>query len=202
VNLSVVSLPPRRVWLRVADADWVDPLDPSYAATHGGRWNPPGSFPTLYLNADVATARAQLEHLLAGSPVRPEDLDDEAYVLVAAELPLRQTAADAVTVTGLTGLGLPATYPLDGRGVEVAHAVCQRVGVRIQDRGVRGVLCRSACTPDGSGRELAWFPADARSRARPVWDRPRPLGAWRNAERFEDLGLAPQPDPAAGSGPA
>jgi hypothetical protein len=44
----------------------------------------------LYLNADVLTARAQIERMLAGSPVRIDDLDDDAYVLVAATVPRRR----------------------------------------------------------------------------------------------------------------
>jgi hypothetical protein len=33
------------------------------------------------------------------------------------------------------------------------------------DTGLRGVRCRLAQAPRGAGRELAWFPATARSRA-------------------------------------
>ena len=44
-------------WWRIADPAWANPLDPSYAARRGGRWNPPDSFPTLYLNEDKVTAR-------------------------------------------------------------------------------------------------------------------------------------------------
>ncbi len=47
-------------WLRVADPSWVDPLDSTFAATAGGRWNPPDSFRVLYLNEDVVTARLNL----------------------------------------------------------------------------------------------------------------------------------------------
>lgn len=45
------------IFHRLADPDWDDPLDGSYAKVHGGRWNPPESFPVLYLNADENVAR-------------------------------------------------------------------------------------------------------------------------------------------------
>ena len=191
-----VDLPDGRVWLRVADPDWTDPLDPRWAERAGGRWNAPGSFRTLYLNADVHTARLQLVALLRGSPVEVEDLADDAYVLAAATLPRDQTCADARTDAGLAALGLPASYPRDEAGRTVGHAVCQAVGGDVQARGLRGVLCRSATTTDGEGRELAWFPATSRSRAHPAWTAPRPLGAWRDAAGWEDLGLDEQPEMA------
>jgi hypothetical protein len=52
-----LELPGNRIWLRVAGPGWIHPLDPGFARHHGGRWNPPGSFPTLYLNADPVVAR-------------------------------------------------------------------------------------------------------------------------------------------------
>lgn len=149
----------------------------------------------MYLNADVVTARLQLERMLQGSPVRIDDLDDKAYVLVAAVLPRRQAAADAVTPEGLRALGLPETYPRETSGEEVPREVCQRMGVRIRGEGLRGVWCRSACTLDGRARELAWFPATERSKATGVWRVPLPLGSWREAVTWEDLGLEDQPDP-------
>jgi hypothetical protein len=181
------------VWLRVADPDWPDPLDPSWAEWRGGRWNPARSFRALYLNADPSTAVLQITKMLRGSPVRPEDLDDDAYVLVAATLPRRQRCAEAVTDGGLRALGLPASYPLDDDGGPVGHAACQPVGRQIRDLSLRGVVCRSAATMDGGGRELAWFPATRRSRARAVWDRPLPLGEWREARAWTDVGLPAQP---------
>jgi hypothetical protein len=157
-------LPDGHRWLRVADPDWEDPLDPSYAATHGGRWNPPASFPTLYLNEDLATARAQVLKLLEGTPVEPDDLDP-GFDLVSATLPRSQTVADATTDEGLEALGLPPTYPRYANGRLVRHEACQPVGARIHDAALRGVHARSAATDDGTGRELAWFPARKTSRA-------------------------------------
>lgn len=160
----VETLPDGHHWLRVADTSWEDPLDPSYAASHGGRWNPPRSHPTLYLNEDLSTARAQIFSLLAGSPVRPDDLD-AGFDLVVATLPRSQDVADAVSSEGLEALGLPSTYPKYRNGLPVRHDACQPVGAEVKRAGLRGVRARSAATDDGAGRELAWFPARASSRA-------------------------------------
>jgi hypothetical protein len=197
VSPQAVRLPDGRVWLRVADPDWIDPLDPSYAAASGGRWNTPGSFPTLYLNGDVRTARRQIERMLVGSPVEIEDLTDEAFVLIAATLPSRQRCADAVSDSGLMALGLDARYPADRSGRPVPHGVCQEIGATVHRAGFRGVWCRSAAgSPSEGGTELAWFPASARSRARPAWPDPLVLGDWRHANDWSDIGLDPQPDPS------
>ena len=190
-----VQLPDGRIWLRVADPSWTAPLDPSYAREQGGRWNPPGSFDTLYLNGDVATARLQITRMLAGSPVDPEDLDDSSFVLVAATLPRTQTCADAATPPGLRALGLTDSYPRDAGGRPVEREACQEIGVRVHEAGLRGIWCRSALGGRGGERELAWYPATARSVARSVWEAPAPYGRWRYAEHWGDLGLDDQPDP-------
>lgn len=156
-------------WLRVADPAWTDPVDPSHAARTGGRWNPPGSFPVLYLNEDVVTARINLQLFLAATPYGPEDLrSDAAPVLVEALLPRRQRVADVHSRSGVRAAGLPAQYPLDAHGRAVGHGACQAVGLAAHALGLRGVRCRSARAVYGAGRELAWFPATARSRARVV----------------------------------
>ncbi|MCL1600104.1 MAG: RES family NAD+ phosphorylase [Actinomycetia bacterium] len=163
-------------WLRVADETWEDPLDPTYAQIHGGRWNPPSSYAALYLNEDIDTARAQIRQMLSGSPVRPEDLD-RGYVLVTATIPSRQEVADGITRVGLGSLGLPNTYPLTSSGHSIPHEVCQPIGSDVMQLGLRGVHARSAATRDGSGRELAWFPARRSSRAAPV-GAPIPFDEW------------------------
>ncbi len=156
-------------WLRIADAGWTDPLDPTFAQRIGGRWNPPDSFPTLYLNEDLATARINLTSFVAQWPYEPEDLrDDTGPVLVAATLPRRQQVADVHTKAGISAARLPPTYPLDAAGALIPQETCQSIGVKANAAGLRGVRCRSAHFPAGAGRELAWFPATARSRARHV----------------------------------
>ena len=141
---------------RVADPGWPDPLDASFAAVAPGRrWNPPG-LACLYLSADLATARANVERLCEGQPYGPEDLDPlTAPVLVEVAVPDGE-AADAFTDDGLLGLGLPTSFPHDFRGDLIPHTACQQIGRAVLVEGYNGVDCRSAA-PSGL-RELAWFP--------------------------------------------
>ena len=99
-------------------------------------------------------------------------------VWAVATLPRDQQVADAHSPAGVAALGLPATYPHAPNGELVDHATCQQVGTRIKTAGLRGVRCRSAQTPHGAGRELAWFPATARSRATLLERRPFPDWYW------------------------
>lgn len=159
-------LPEVHTWLRIADPAWVDPLDPAFACVQGGRWNPPDSFPALYLNEDLVTARLNVRLFIAGWPYEPEDLRlDTGPCLVAARLPRAQRVADAHTPAGIAALGLAASYPLDSDGQTIGHDQCRPIGAEVHHLGLRGVRCRSARAPSGAGRELAWFPATSRSRA-------------------------------------
>jgi len=183
------------VWLRVADPTWLDPLDGTSAGLRGGRWNSPGSSAVLYLNANVVTARLQIDRLLAGTPVIPDDLDDDAFILAFAVLPRTQVCADVVSDAGVKALGLPGSYPVDPTGIEIPHSTCQAIGAAVRRRRLRGICCRSACTSDGRGRELAWFPATSRSVA--IGAKPAlSFGDWRHATTWTDLGLPDQADPA------
>ena len=175
-----VALPRDHRWWRVADLAWSDPLDPTWADRVGGRWNAPGDGPTLYLNADLDTAWAQLPRLLAGTSIDVEDLRDDApYVVVPVRLPDRQRVADATSDTGLGALGLPRSYPRGRSGGEVSWRSCRRAAAEVRAARLRGVLARSAATADGSGRELAWFPA--RGAVATADGLPHRLGDWRHA---------------------
>jgi hypothetical protein len=156
-------------WLRICDADWRDPTDDSFAQRRGGRWNPPDSWRTLYVNEDLVTARLNLEAFIADWPYEPEDLrPDSGPHLAVVTLPRDQAVADVHSPAGVGAVGLPRTYPLDCRKRLVPHDVCRRIGTQVADAGLRGVRCRSARAPHGAGREVAWFPATARSHARLV----------------------------------
>ena len=150
------------LYYRVADPDWPDPLDPSFASVAPGRrWNPRG-LPCLYLNGDEATARANVAQRFVGLPYGPEDLDPAtAPLLLGVEVP-RGDTADAYRDDGLAALGLPTTYPNDANGDPIPHSVCQPVGQAIFAAGLDGVDCRSAAV--GGFRELAWFPRDSRAK--------------------------------------
>jgi hypothetical protein len=155
-----VTVGPEDLFWRVADTSWDDPMDPTWADRAGGRWNAPGDGATLYLNADLDTARAQIARMLLNTAIDVEDLRDDApFVAVPVRLPARQRVADATTDLGLVALGLPRTYPARPRGGQVGWTTCRRVARTVRAARLRGVLARSAATPDGSGRELAWFPA-------------------------------------------
>jgi RES domain-containing protein len=169
-------VPADHLWLRVCRPDWDDPFDPGFAALRGGRWTPPGSWPTLYLSRDLATARLQVARLLEGTMVTPDDLTDDAFELVAARLPRGQEAADVVTAEGIAAAGLPPGYPVDDRGERVARAACQTVAAEAHDAGLDGVECRSAASTAGTGRELAWWPRGRRPRTRAGRV---PYGSWR-----------------------
>jgi RES domain-containing protein len=155
-------------WWRIAEISWKDPLDPNFAKKKGGRWNPPGRFAALYLNEDKVTARLNLREFISQWPYEPEDLRAEnGPVLVGATIPRDQSVCDIHTPAGVKAAKLPKTYPFDAQGILIPQQRCQPIGQKIKDQSLRGVRCRSAQTRDGAGRELAWFPATTRSRARP-----------------------------------
>jgi hypothetical protein len=176
--------PDGHIWLRLTRPDYSNPFEMSYAQRYGGRWNPPDSWPTLYLNENIKTVHAQVRHMFVGRGIDPDDLDDRAPIhLAAASLPRRQRAADVITDAGIASIGLPPSYPLDDSGSPVPRAITQPIAVMVKGAGLRGVLCRSAAA---IGREFAWFPAP-RASARPHWDRPKPFGTWRYAVTLDDV---------------
>ncbi|MGH2749658.1 MAG: RES domain-containing protein [Actinomycetota bacterium] len=143
-------------YFRVADPSWADPLDASYAGNAGGRWNPPGSFPIVYLNATREVAKANVEGRLVGSSINPEDLDPaEGPELVVTNVP-SGAYVDAITDEGCVGLGLPPTYPRESDGNIVPHSTCRPIGQDAWDSDEIGIACRSAA-PSADGEELAWF---------------------------------------------
>ncbi len=182
--MIVTQVPDGHIWLRITRPHYADPFDPSFAQRRGGRWNPRDSWPTLYLNEDLATVHAQVRHLFAGRGIEPDDLDDDAPIrLAATTLPGRQRVAEVISPAGVESAGLPESYPVDVRGEPVSHEVTQAIGLLVHDANLRGVWCRSA---SGVGHELAWF-LSSRASARPVWARPLSFGAWRHAPTLTDL---------------
>lgn len=165
-------------WLRVVQPDWSDPLDMSFAQRFGGRWNPPGSWPTLYLSRDLPTACAQVERLLEGTPVDPEDLSDDAFELVEVELP-PAIAADIVSEAGVRSAGLPDMYPLDVTGSTVDHKACWPVAHVAYDAGLDGVESRSACDSPRYAvtTEVAWW---QRHEPPVLRGQRRPYAEWRS----------------------
>lgn len=162
--VGVALLPIGHRWLRVVARDWDDLLVATYAQRLGGRWNPPDSWPTLYLNRDLDTARAQITRLLQGTPIVADDLTDDAFALVSAVLPPAEVV-DCVTEEGLVGAGLPPTYPVDDARRDIDHDVCQRIGRAAHDLHFEGIEARSAVAGATSppSSELAWWGHDARA---------------------------------------
>lgn len=149
-------------WLRLCEASWANPLDATYSQRKGGRWNPPDSWPTLYLNEDILTARANLVLFTRGWPFEPEDLAEGAGPqVVVVELPADQEVADAHSPAGLESVDLPTTYPVHANGRPVTHQTCQKVGRQVKAADLAGVHARSAQLV--AGRELAWFPGESDS---------------------------------------
>lgn len=152
---------------RIADPDWDDPLDGSYSARHGGRWNPQGSFAVCYLNRDLATAKANGRHLLEkrleGMPFTADDIDPEELPVLIDTTVDEENFIDVVTDVGCIDVGLPTTYPVDPNGDRVPWSVCQPIGAAARDAGQRGIACRSAAeTAPRDGEMLAWFQRDRR----------------------------------------
>lgn len=137
-------------YYRVCDPSWHDCCDGSYAARFGGRWNPPQSFPTLYLSADIATARANAVKRFEGEAFGLFDLNPTARPHLQLLVVRECDAVDAVTPEGLASLRLPSDYP---------HVCgwkrCQSIGMRAHRAGHAAVAARSAARLDGE--ELALF---------------------------------------------
>jgi RES domain-containing protein len=144
-------------YVRVADPAWGDPLDGSYAAKKGGRWNPPDSFPVVYLNGDWDVARANVRRKYRGLPYGPESIDPaEAPILVQTNVAM-SNFVDIITDVGCEIAGLPTNYPNDD-GAEVPWSRCRPVGVRAWEEGAPGIACRSAAVGGPPyAEELAWF---------------------------------------------
>lgn len=145
-------------FVRVADPDWRRPLDPNFAAVRGGRWNPPGSFPVLYLCTTSTVARQVVLGRFEELPYGLLDLrPDRRPVLIETDVPLHR-AVDVITEAGCRAASLPTTYPYDSRGRKIGWERTQPIGQTVWDQGERSVACRSAAVEKGGdGEELAWL---------------------------------------------
>jgi len=145
-------------YVRVADPAWLRPLDPRFAQARGGRWNPPRSFPVVYLCATRDIARAVVLRRFEGLPYGLVDLlPSRAPVLIATDVS-EGRLVDVVGDAGCRAAGLPASYPLDRRGRTITWARTQPVGEAAWEQGERAIACRSSViTRMERGEELAWF---------------------------------------------
>jgi hypothetical protein len=149
-------------YYRVCDPHWDDCYDTSFSKSLGGRWNPPGAFGVLYLCRSLAVAAANARQNFVGEIHSLYDLKPQFRPLVVefsiARTPPR-SFVDAVTETGLSAVGLPATYPFSSKA-KVSYSACRQVGVAAYADAELGIACRSAAeaTPiSWPGEELALF---------------------------------------------
>jgi RES domain-containing protein len=122
------------------------PLSGAGARLHGGRWNPPQSFSTLYLAFEQATVVAEFYRLAERQGRAPEDfLPRQMYryeITLATTLDLRPAA-----VRDSLGLTPDALRALDAR-----H--CRDVGAAAHCLGFEGIVAPSAT---GIGTVVAVF---------------------------------------------
>jgi RES domain-containing protein len=122
------------------------PLSGAGARLHGGRWNPPDSFSTLYLALEHQTTVSEFYRLAARQGRAPEDfLPRRMYryeVALSAVLDLRDPVARASLNLSEAELGAnDATQ-------------CQQIGKSAHYLGLEGILAPSAA---GEGTVLAVF---------------------------------------------
>jgi len=143
-------------YYRVCNPDWTDCADTRFSLDRGGRWNPPRSFGTLYLNRTVELAAAQARWNYRDEAFQLFDLRQEARPDLQEFVVEDRLYVDAVTDEGLEELGLPTAYPFGAQ-----HSDCQPIGQRLYDAGERGIASRSAveCAAPGDylDEELALF---------------------------------------------
>ncbi|MBV9085104.1 MAG: RES domain-containing protein [Acidobacteriaceae bacterium] len=143
------------LYYRVIAPEWTDPANTAYSKEHGGRWNPPGEFGALYLNATVQVAAANARAQHAGRAIKLFDLWAKARPeLVTFEIPVT-AALDACTPEGLTELGFAHNFPYG-----VAWRPCQAIAREAHSAGMTGVASRSNAEVTATtcvGEELAVF---------------------------------------------
>lgn len=122
------------------------PLSGEGARAVGGRWNPPASFPTLYLGLDVTVVTAEFYRHLARQGLRAED----ALPRVMYQYDIRLSRiVDLRSPTAWPDLDLTAERI---RGPDLRR--CQAVGDAVHYLGMEGLLAPSAT---GEGEVLTIF---------------------------------------------
>lgn len=146
-------------------------VDGTYAQREGGRWNPPASFPVLYTSCTEAVAIANLRRRHRGAPFQPWELDEADQADLYGLDVDQDRLVDALSDTGLAGVGLLPTYP-----DQVGHNVTQPIGERLYRETYAGVWCRSAA--DRTGEEIALFVNAEHAAIPTVAGPPRRLWEW------------------------
>jgi RES domain-containing protein len=116
------------------------PLSGEGARTVGGRWNPPGSFPTLYLASTEATAVAEVER---GFAVQGRSLRDAiGLVIYEYEVDIH-SVLDLTSTESMTAVGL-ATESISSPD----RSACQAVGDAAHFVGLEAIRAPSAAGND------------------------------------------------------
>jgi RES domain-containing protein len=123
------------------------PMSGEGARAVGGRWNPPDSFPTLYLASSLETAVAEVER---GFAAQGRSLD-EAIDLVAYPFEV-ELAATLDLVTSDEALAAVGLSPADVRSPD--RRKCQEVGEAAHFVGLEAIRARSGV---GTGEVVAVF---------------------------------------------
>ena len=122
------------------------PISGEGARVHGGRWNPPQSFPTLYLALDRPTVLAELKRTALRFGIAPEGLLPRAVyrcdIAIRQCLDLRDQGNREQV-----GLSLDAIRSEDPRR-------CQGVATAAHYLGLEGLIAPSAA---GAGSTIAIF---------------------------------------------
>ncbi len=124
-----------------------DPRSGEGARRFGGRYNPPRSFPVIYLCLTRPCAVAELMRQAIRQGVQVEDLLPRELWSIATDL---EKTLDLSDVSVLTAAGLDP-----GDLVRPGHAFTQQIGEAAHERGVQAIRAPSAT---GVDEVLALFP--------------------------------------------
>lgn len=124
----------------------IHPLNTTGAQTQGGRWNPPNSYPALYLALSDETAAAEFYRRAQGENRPPEDLLPRRLFRYRVRLSAVLDLTDSETRQGL-GLTEEALRAAD-------RSVCNALGDAAHYVGFEGIRAPSAT---GVGEVLVVF---------------------------------------------
>jgi RES domain-containing protein len=149
-----------------------NPLSGRGARIQGGRWNPPDSFPVLYLGLDRETVTNEFLRLARRSRRDPEDFLPR--VLYRYDLDL----TNVLDLRGPDALDAVGLWPSKITGDDLRP--CQAVGDAARHADREGILAPSAAGP---GVVLAVFIEDATVEARV---HPERLEVWETFSRSDE----------------
>ncbi len=140
-------------YYRACDPANASPMDTTFSKQRGGRWNPPGRFGLLYLNATIRVAAANARKHFENEMHTLFDLRPP-YRPVLYEITVRSSDfVDCLTESGLYQVGLSPDYPRNTTWMRT-----REVGRRAHNSGEHGIASRSAAELDRDlGEELAIF---------------------------------------------